>query len=80
MIDIGLDLTFFLEAELRAPVERCLRDSREKLMESIKLRAIEDKWRPFNFTNKTAVQRFADDMKEIGITSIQPWIYGTSIY
>jgi hypothetical protein len=59
------------------PVERCLRDAREKLMESIKLRAIEDKWRPVNMANKMGLMRFSDDMREIGIASINPWVYGT---
>lgn len=75
-MEIGLDLTFYLEGELRKPVERCLQDAREKLMESIKLRAIEDKWRPVSFNSRTGLTRFTDDMKEIGITAVQTWIYG----
>nr|CAG4646074.1 EOG090X021B [Macrothrix elegans] len=75
LIEIGLDLTFYLEAELRSPIERCLRDAREKLLESVKLRASEDKWRPVNFVNKNGLVRFSEDMNEIGITPIQPWIY-----
>nr|CAG4636815.1 EOG090X021B [Ceriodaphnia reticulata]SVE72797.1 EOG090X021B [Ceriodaphnia reticulata] len=75
LVEIGLDLTFYLESELRAPVERCLRDAREKLMESIKLRALEDKWRPVNLVNKNGIARFADDMNEIGIASIHSWVY-----
>nr|SVE74045.1 EOG090X021B [Daphnia barbata] len=75
LLEIGLDLTFYLENELRGQVERCLRDAREKLMESIKLRALEDKWRPVNLVNKSGIARFADDMSEIGIASIQSWVY-----
>nr|SVE79979.1 EOG090X021B [Daphnia magna] len=75
LIEIGLDLTFYLENELRGQVERCLRDAREKLMESIKLRALEDKWRPVNLVNKSGIARFADDMSEIGIASIHSWVY-----
>lgn len=74
-----MDLTFYLESELRAPVERCLRDAREKLMESIKLRALEDKWRPVNLVNKNGIARFADDMNEVGIASIHSWVYGKII-
>jgi len=69
-------LTFYLENELRGQVERCLRDAREKLMESIKLRALEDKWRPVNLVNKNGIARFADDMSEIGIASIHSLVYG----
>nr|CAG4641498.1 EOG090X021B [Eurycercus lamellatus] len=75
LVEIGLDLTFYLEGELRMPVERCLRDAREKLMESVKLRALEDKWRPVNFNSKTGLARFADDMNEIGVASIHAWVY-----
>ena len=76
LVDIGLDLTYYLEGELRGPVERWLRDAREKLIESVKLRALEDKWRPVNLMNKSGIQRFADDMNEIGIVSVHSWIYG----
>lgn len=76
LVDIGLDLTYYLEAELQSSVERWLRDGREKLIESVKLRALEDKWRPINLVNKAGVQRFTDDMNEVGIASVQPWIYG----
>ena len=57
-------------------MERCLRDAREKLMESIKLRALEDKWRPMNHVNKNGIARFAEDMNEVGIASIHSWVYG----
>jgi len=70
-------LTFYLESELRMPVERCLREAREKLMESIKLRAVEDKWRSVNMGNKIGLMRFSDDMKDIGIASIHHLVYGT---
>lgn len=76
LMEIGLDLTFYLDNEFRVPVERCLRDAREKLMESVKLRALEDKWRPVNLNSKTELARFAEDMKRIGISSIHPWVYG----
>ena len=45
-------------------------------MESIKLRATEDKWRPVNMTNKMGLMRFSADMSEIGIASIHSWVYG----
>ena len=71
---------FYLEGELRSRVEACLRDAREKLMESVKLRASEDKWRPVNFVNRNGVSRFSDDMKDLGIISVEAWIYGISSY
>ena len=75
LVEIGLDLAFYLESELRVPVERCLRDAREKLMESVKLRALEDKWRPVNFNSKAGLARFSDDMNEMGIASVHAWVY-----
>ena len=53
-------------------------DAREKLMESVKVRAIEDKWRPISFANKSGIRRLANDMNEIGVTSIEAWVYGKS--
>ena len=76
LVEIGLDVTFYLEGELRLPVERCLRDAREKLMESVKHRAMEDRWRPVNLNSRTGLARFTDDMKEIGIASVHAWVYG----
>lgn len=46
-------------------------------MESVKVRALEDKWRPISFANKSGLRRFADvNMSEIGVTSIDAWVYG----
>lgn len=76
LLHIGLDLMFYLEGELRSRVEACLRDAREKLMESVKLRALEDKWKPVNFVNENGVARLIDDMRDLGISLIDAWIYG----
>ena len=67
---------FYLEGELLKRVEACVRDAHDKLMESIKLRALEDKWRPVNFVNRNSVIRFTDDMKDVGIASVDAYLYG----
>nr|CAG4645380.1 EOG090X021B [Lynceus sp. MCZ IZ 141354] len=75
LMDMGLDMSFALEAEVATSIERCLRESRDKLIDAIKLRALEDKWKPINLASKNGVQRFVDDMKDIGISTIAANIY-----
>ncbi|XP_077533024.1 exocyst complex component Exo84 [Haemaphysalis longicornis] len=73
--EIGLDLSFFLEKLLKNDVERIITDSRDKALEAIKLRAAEDRWRPQNLYNKAGLQKLADDMNNVGISSIAPYVY-----
>ncbi|XP_022251470.1 exocyst complex component 8-like [Limulus polyphemus] len=75
LVEIGLDILFDLSNLLQADVERVITESRDKMLEAIKLRAAEDKWRPQNHQNKAGISKFVEDMTEIGIASIHRYIY-----
>lgn len=75
MTECGLDLCFLLNSLLRTEVERIMQETREKLLEAIKLRASEDKWRPMNFQNRAGLTKFLEDTAEIGITSMHTFVY-----
>lgn len=78
--NIGLDLTFVLDAQVTPQIEKVILDARDKMLEAIRLRAQEEKWRPINFQNKAGVTKFLDDMVDIGIASIHTYIYGRNSF
>ncbi|CAH1988918.1 unnamed protein product [Acanthoscelides obtectus] len=53
----GVDLCYQLDGGLRSPLTKALRDTRDKLIDSIKLRALEDKWIPMNLHSKQQISR-----------------------
>ncbi|KAJ8870871.1 hypothetical protein PR048_027172 [Dryococelus australis] len=70
LCELGLDLRYQLDGLLRTALARALRDSREKLVDAVKLRAAEDKWRPLNLQSKVGLARFLQEMSDIGIAGI----------
>nr|CAD7398301.1 unnamed protein product [Timema cristinae] len=76
LCELGLDLRYQLDGLLRTPLTRALRDSREKLVDAVKLRAAEDKWRPLNLQNKAGLGKFLQEMSDIGIASIHTHVTG----
>lgn len=67
LTEIGLDMSSLLDNLLQPDVERIIRESKDKLLEVISVRAIEDKWRKQNHQNKSGITKFIDDMKAVGI-------------
>ncbi|KRT82943.1 hypothetical protein AMK59_3910 [Oryctes borbonicus] len=57
----GIDLHYQLDGSLRSPLTKALRDSRDKFIDSIKLRSQEDKWIPMNLKSKSALARFMQE-------------------
>ncbi|KAG0727971.1 Exocyst complex component 8 [Chionoecetes opilio] len=74
LADIGLDLTFALHTLLLRDVEKWIRDGRDKLVEAVKLRGQEDTWKILKYENKEQLNKFIEDMNEIGIASIEKYI------
>ncbi|KAG1670499.1 Exocyst complex component 8 [Nymphon striatum] len=72
---IGLDLTFLLDTQVTPQIKKVILDARDKMLEAIRLRSQEEKWRPMNHQNKAGITKFLDDMKDIGIASIHTYIY-----
>lgn len=75
LLKIGLDLTFVLNNSLQRYVERIISESRDKLLEAIKLRSNEDKWRAQNHQNTMNLKKFLDDMKDIGIDNMEAYVF-----
>nr|WIM01508.1 exocyst complex component 8 [Limnephilus lunatus] len=67
MREFGLDLCFQLDGSLRNSIMKSLKDYKDKIMESMKSKVIEDKWTPVNMNTKTGVKTFLDEMQELGL-------------
>ncbi|GLH13582.1 Exocyst complex component 8 [Gryllus bimaculatus] len=76
LCELGIDLRYQLDGQLRTPLIRALRDSREKLVDAVKLRGAEDKWHPLNLQNKAGLTKFIQEMSDIGIASIHTYVTG----
>ncbi|XP_060528320.1 exocyst complex component 8 [Cylas formicarius] len=63
----GMDFRYQLDGALRAPLAKSLRDARDKLIDSVKLRAIEDKWIPLNLVTKSALARCLHEYEQFGL-------------
>ena len=61
---------------MRSPLTRALQDAQEKLVDAVKLRAVEDKWRPMNLHSKAGLTKFLQEMSDIGIASIHTYVTG----
>lgn len=60
-------MCYQLDGSLRSPLTKALRDGKVKLIDSIKLRAIEEKWIPMNLHSKSALARFLTEHAHMGI-------------
>nr|CAG4651628.1 EOG090X021B [Triops cancriformis] len=72
---LGLDIEFALWSELGQWCERSLKEGRDKLLEAIKLRALEEKWRPLTLPSRQAVLRLQEDLEAVGVASLHTYIY-----
>jgi hypothetical protein len=55
---------------------RALQDSREKLVDSVKLRAQDDAWRQTNLQNKQGQTKFIQEMTDMGFINVQSYTFG----
>ena len=72
---IGLDLVFILDKSLKSDIERVIHDSSEKLIEAVKLRIKDDRWEGQDFKNKPALSKFLEEMKEVGLRSMEEYVH-----
>lgn len=63
----GVDFRYQLDGALRSPLAKALRDTKDKLIDSLKVRAIEDKWIPMNFVTKSALARCLQEHANMGL-------------
>lgn len=67
MYSYGIDLCYQLDGALRTPLSRALKDARDKQVDAIKLRAVEDKWIPLDMRTKSALARFIQEYNDMGM-------------
>lgn len=75
----GVDLCYQLDGALRSPLTRALREARDKLIDSIKLRSIDDKWIPMNLHSKSAVTRCLQEHSNMGL-ELSSYITGKRVF
>lgn len=76
LADIGLELTFSLHTLLLRDVEKWIRDGRDKMVEAVKLRAQEDTWKTLHYENRDKLNKFIQDMREIGVANVESYVMG----
>lgn len=62
-----MDLGYQLDGALRTPITRVLRDTRDKLIDAVKIKAAEDKWIPMNLRSKSGMARCLQECNEMGL-------------
>eukprot|EP00096_Caligus_rogercresseyi_P015340 TRINITY_DN7788_c0_g1_i1.p1 TRINITY_DN7788_c0_g1~~TRINITY_DN7788_c0_g1_i1.p1 ORF type:complete len:751 (-),score=187.76 TRINITY_DN7788_c0_g1_i1:627-2591(-) len=70
----GLDVTFLIDGRIRQNIERTICEHRDKHVETVKLRATDDKWEPINCFNHSGKEKFISEMTAAGIPSIRAYI------
>nr|XP_023022434.1 exocyst complex component 8 [Leptinotarsa decemlineata] len=63
----GVDLCYQLDGSLMSSLTKALKDARDKLIDSVKLRAIDDKWIPINLHSKSALARCLQEHAQMGL-------------
>ncbi|CAH0556750.1 unnamed protein product [Brassicogethes aeneus] len=67
LCNYGIDLCYQLDGALLTPLTKALTDTRDKLIDSVKVRALEDKWIPTNFHTKNGLSRCLNEHREMGL-------------
>nr|XP_013189639.1 unnamed protein product [Amyelois transitella] len=65
--EFGLDLRFQMDSCLRSPINKALKEYKEKILDSMKTKVSEDKWTPVNMHTKGAVNKFLMQMENLGL-------------
>lgn len=65
--EFGLDLRFQLNSSLRTPINKALKEYKERIIDSMKSKIAEDKWIPVNMHTKAGVQKFLSQMENLGL-------------
>lgn len=71
---IGLDLSFCFENMISADVEKAVTDNKEQIIEGIKFRGAEDKWRPMNHMSEKDCHKFVEEVSAVGL-DLKPYVY-----
>ncbi|KAI5697922.1 hypothetical protein M8J76_009676 [Diaphorina citri] len=76
LTSLGLDLRYLLDGALRSPLTKTLKETRDKLADTIKLRCAEDRWKPYNLNNRQQRDKFLAEFTDAGLTSMSSYLTG----
>lgn len=76
LCNLGIDLCYQLDGQLRSPLTRSLLETRDKLVDAVKLRCSEDNWHLLNLNTTQAVDKLNFELVESGLPSIMPYATG----
>ncbi|KAJ0173089.1 hypothetical protein K1T71_011265 [Dendrolimus kikuchii] len=65
--EFGLDLRFQMNSCMRTPITKALREYKERIVDSMKTKVLEDKWTPVNMHTKAGVSKFLSQMESLGL-------------
>ncbi|XP_022188141.2 exocyst complex component 8 isoform X2 [Nilaparvata lugens] len=74
--DLGIDVCFQLEGQLSSPITRALVETRDKLVDAVKLRAAEDSWHPLNVVSRQALLRMNAEFTSHGLMDLHQFQTG----
>ncbi|XP_022904628.1 exocyst complex component 8 [Onthophagus taurus] len=63
----GIDLCYQIDGSLRDHLNQALKDTRNKLIDLIKVRCSEDKWTPMNLKSRNHLSRYLQEFKDVGL-------------
>ncbi|XP_033764369.1 exocyst complex component 8-like [Pecten maximus] len=71
---IGLDVNFIFESLIATDLERVIRENKDQIIEGVKYRAQDDKWRPMNHLSHTDCLKFVEEISTAGL-DLKNYIY-----
>eukprot|EP00058_Branchiostoma_floridae_P005069 XP_002590557.1 hypothetical protein BRAFLDRAFT_124535 [Branchiostoma floridae] len=75
LCEIGLDLTFALHSLLVKDVRRAMHDGRDQIVEAVRHRSMEEKWRAYNLLTPQACRELVKEMEDLGLSSFKSLMY-----
>ena len=73
LCSIGFDIAFVFEDAITPELERVVQESRDHIIEGIKYRSHDDKWRKMNHTTKKDCVKFLEEMNSVGL-DLKPYV------
>ncbi|CAI5438429.1 unnamed protein product [Caenorhabditis angaria] len=64
---IGVHLNFEVNRLLGIPLEKSLQSNFENIIEAVKMRISEEKWRPYVLDSESALNRLVEELSDVGI-------------
>ncbi|XP_014219033.1 exocyst complex component 8 [Copidosoma floridanum] len=71
MIHLGIDIRYQFDIQLRSTLAKTLSETKEKYMDSVKIRSLEDNWRPSNFESPQNFYKLKSELEILGIPMLK---------